>query len=139
MTHSSFLAEAGRGRSDSVKSDVFEVNRHALNASNRRRDPVGKLARLDHAPHQRLDKRMIVRARDPLVLPGVPGGFRHHLARRADVVSGEIADAPLEAHMWEGKAEGGAELLRNAVPAGQAGLNLFDVVVTQPRVECGER
>ena len=60
MTHSSFLAEAGSGRSDSVKSDVFKVNRHAFDASNRRCDPVGELARLDHPAHQRLNKRMIV-------------------------------------------------------------------------------
>src|SRR5580704_2224324 len=106
MTHRSFLAEAGSGRSDSIKSDVFKVNRHAFDASNRWRDPVGELARLHHPAHERLNKRMIVGARNPIVHPAVPGGFCHHLTRRADVVPGEVADAPLKSHMRKGKAEG---------------------------------
>ena len=50
-----------------VEADVFEVDRLAIDADYRRRNPVGKLARLDDASHQAGDELAIALRRQPFV------------------------------------------------------------------------
>ena len=71
-----------------------------------------------------------------VVLPFVPG---QHLAVRADVVAGKIADGAMEPLVRKRQPERHAASLDVTVPPIDARLHLADVVVTQPFVERGER
>src|SRR5580692_272192 len=60
ITHSSFLLWTGKSRTrSSIESDILEVDRFALDAPDRRRDPAGELPGLDHTAHQRFDKSIV--------------------------------------------------------------------------------
>src|SRR5689334_13401691 len=74
-------------RTTSVEAYVLEVDWLRMDPAPGRRNPVGKLARLDDAAgHHRLDERVISGARHPLVAMRVPSLFRQHLPFRADVM-----------------------------------------------------
>src|SRR3954447_17137422 len=63
--------------SESVEPHVFEVDGLAVDTHDRRRDPPGELAGLDHAAHQRTHEGAVVLGGQPLALFRVPFGLAH--------------------------------------------------------------
>ena len=85
-------------------------------ADHRRRDPVGELAGLNHASHQRGDERAIsssaaTRASSP------PFGLADDAAVGRHPHAGEGADLAVEGLVRQGQAERHAGLLEHLVPA----------------------
>src|SRR5262249_874208 len=81
------------GRDGSIEADVLKIDRLLVDPAPRRCNPVGELAVLDDAAgHHRLDEGVVRGARHPRVAAGVPLLLGEHLALRADVMTGEVAD-----------------------------------------------
>src|SRR5581483_4175650 len=99
-----------------IEADVLEVDRLAVDALLRRRNPVGELPALGHAArHQRLHVGVVLRARQPVMPPAVPFGFGQHVAVDADVMAGEFADLAVESLVREPQPERNARLLDEAI------------------------
>src|SRR3546814_13004063 len=55
-----------------IETHVLEIDRLTVDADHGRCNPVGKLARLDHAPHQGCDKTPVLGRRPPVVFVRLP-------------------------------------------------------------------
>ncbi len=104
-----------------------------------RRDPVGELARLGDAAHERMHEGAVLLGRQPFAVPVGPFGLRDHLALGVDVQPGEQADLPVEALVRQFEAKRNAGPVRDTVPAVDRLLHVGDPVVAQPLVQRGER
>src|SRR4051794_20160985 len=94
MTTAVSVATSMKGLS--AEAHVLEIDRLAVDADRRRGDPVGELAGLDDASHQRRDEGPIFIARQPLALVRLPLSLVDYppVGRHAD--AGERADLAVE-------------------------------------------
>jgi hypothetical protein len=109
----------------SVETDVFEVERLSIDATDGWRDPVCRFAGFDYpASHERLHEGFIRGTRQPGGLVSFPCFFGQDFAFGANVPSAEVADGPVESLMRQPEAEGNSGLLNDAIPAFHARLDL---------------
>src|SRR5262245_32600779 len=110
---------------------VLPVERLAVDALGRRRDPARDLAARGARDHQRLHELAIRGGRQPVADAALPGGLVDLLPQRIEARLGEHADAAVEAPVGEGEAELDPGLLADAVEVLDALLVVGDVLVTQ--------
>src|SRR5580700_12147908 len=89
----------------SIESDILEFDGQAVDAANRRRNPVRELAGLDDAAHQRLDVGMIGCVRQPVSHAASPFGFGDDAAIGGDVMAGELPDSSMKAYARQHEAK----------------------------------
>src|SRR6267142_896441 len=124
----------------SIEANVFKVQRLIIHPARRRSNPIRKLAELDDAAgHERLHEGMVLGSRQPLGFTLLPGFFAQNFSFGADKVSREIADFAMEAFVRQGQTERNTGIVDDALPAGHAIGNLFDVVIAQALIQSGER
>src|SRR5882762_7371805 len=133
-------AESKGSLLSSMEANVFKVQRLIINPARRGSNPIRKLTELnDTAAHERLHEGMVLGSRQPLGLPFLPGFLAQDFSFGADKVSREIADFAMEALVRQGQTEWNAGIVDDALPAGHAIGNLFDVIIAQALVQSGER
>src|SRR5712664_56792 len=121
-----------RPRISSVEAHVLKVERLAVDAFYRRSNPVGKFAELrDAAAHQRLHILIVIGTGQPLKFVSLPLFFGKDFSGSTDEVSGEVADFAMKALVRQRQTEGNSSFVDHALPAVDAGLDFFDVVVAQ--------
>src|SRR6266850_2469863 len=124
----------------SIEANVFKVQRLIIHPPRRGSNPIRKLSDLDDAAaHERLHEGMILGSRQPLGFTFLPGFLAQNFSFGADKVSREIADFAMEALVGQGQTEGNTGIVDDALPAGHAIGNLFDVIVAQALVQSSER
>src|SRR6266404_4459369 len=124
----------------SIEANVFKVQRLIIHPARRGSNPIRKLAELDDtAAHERLHEGMILGSRQPLGFTFLPGFLAQNSSFGADKVSREIADFTMEALVRQGQTERNTGIVDDALPAGHAIGNLFDVIITQPLIQSGQR
>src|ERR1700704_2666439 len=117
---------------ESMEANVFKVQRLIIHPARRGSNPIRKLPKLDDAAaHERLHEGMVLGSRQPLGFTFLPGLLAQDFSFGADKVSREIADLAMEALVRQGQTEGNTGIVNDALPAGHAIGNLFDVVVAQ--------
>src|SRR6267142_3657459 len=125
---------------ESIEANVFKVQRLIIHPTRRGSNPIRKLTELDDtAAHERLHEGMILGSRQPLGFTFLPGFLAQNFSFGADKVSREIADFTMEALVRQGQTERNTGIVDDALPAGHAIGNLFDVIITQPLIQSGER
>src|SRR5262245_29204879 len=117
--------------------DVLELDRLAVDAARRRRDPARELAGLGDRLHQRRHVDLVVGRRQPRVLAGVPLRLADDAAVRGDAQLRAVADRAVEAAVRQRQLDIDAVVLDDAVPAVHTALAVDHVVVAQPLVERG--
>src|SRR6266850_2505370 len=124
----------------SIEANVFKVQRLIIHPARRGSNPIRKLTELDDtAAHERLDEGMVLGSRQPLGFTLLPGFLAQDFSFGADKVSREIADFAMEALVRQGQTEGDAGIVNDALPAGHAIGDLFDVIIAQAFVQSGQR
>src|SRR5271155_3421480 len=121
------------------KHDVLEVDRLQIDATNRRRDPSGNLARPRLRIHQRRNQLRIRLRRKPLRVAFLPFISRNDLSTRSDVDAAELADRAMKAPVRQLQLELDPGLADDLVPAHQRALAVADVCVAQRFIQCQQR
>src|SRR6266404_4206969 len=125
---------------ESIEANVFKVQRLIIHPARRGSNPIRKLTELDDAAaHERLDEGMVLGSRQPLGFTLLPGFLAQDFSFGADKVSREIADFAMEALVRQGQTEGDVGIVNDALPAGHAIGDLFDVIIAQAFVQSGQR
>src|ERR1700686_1276222 len=115
----------------SIEADVLKVQRMVIYAACGRSDPVGELARLHHATHQRRNERAVGGPRQPAIDARCPLRGRHDVAVGVDVCQRKGPNPTVESLVWHLEAERYAGLLDDPVPALDARGRVADIVVAQ--------
>src|SRR6516164_12747 len=118
---------------------VVEVERLAVDAVARRRDPCGNLAPLVHRLHQRPNVRLVHVGGQPLALAALPLFRRELLAVRGGLDRGERTDLAVEGDVRQLEPAADAALLQDPVPPLDAALAVRDVLAPQVGVETHQR
>src|SRR6267142_1910060 len=125
---------------ESIEANVFKVQRLIIHPARRRSNPIRKLSELDDAAaHERLHKGMVLGSRHPLGFTLLPEFFAQDFSFGADKVSREIADFAMKSRVRQGQTEWDAGIVDDALPAGHAIGNLFDVVIAQALIQSRQR
>src|SRR5437899_7805004 len=80
----------------SGQADVLEIDRLAVDAAGRRRDPVGEAAALGDRLHQALEVRLVGLGRQPLGPLRIPLGLAENATVGRDLDLAEVADGAVE-------------------------------------------
>src|SRR6266446_6495546 len=124
----------------SIEANVFKVQRLIIHPPRRGSNPIRKLTELDDtAAHERLHEGMVLGSRQPLGFTLLPGFLAQNFSFGADKVSREIADFAVKALVRQGQTEGNTGIVNDALPAGHAIGNLFDIVIPQALIQSGQR
>src|SRR6202044_3272249 len=130
---------SGRPSSMSDQVDVVVVERLAVDAVTRRRDPGRDLAAFVDRLHQRADMDLVHVGRQPLALAPLPLLARDELAARGGLDARERADLAVEGDVRQPQPlvePGGGQ---DAVPAVDPGLAVRDVLPAQVGIQPGQR
>src|SRR5882724_4833565 len=123
----------------SAQAHVLELERPAVDAAGRGRDPAREASRLGDGLHQAAHEGLILGGGEPVVVARVPLRLAQHAAVGRHLDVGEAADGAAEGTVRQSELDVDPMAPDHLVPPVHATLAVRYVVVAQPLVERDQR